>query len=80
MACAGSAGRDASRLPAKAVPEASVSGERLLSAVKRKLSGHEHRGEACETQRVQALLLGVAYNLYRLSSHVPFLNSVERSL
>jgi hypothetical protein len=65
VACAGSPGRDASRLPAKAVPKTSAGGERLFSAVKRKLWARAP-GRSLETQRVQVLLLGLAYNLYRL--------------
>ncbi len=40
-------------------------GESVFSAVKRKLSARAP-GRSLETQRVQALLLGLAYNLYRL--------------
>jgi hypothetical protein len=39
--------------------------ESVFSAVKRKLSTRAP-GRSLETQRIQALLLGVAYNLYRL--------------
>ena len=39
--------------------------ESVISAVKRKLSARAP-GRSLETQRVQALLLGLAYNLYRL--------------
>lgn len=39
--------------------------ESVFSAVKRKLSARAP-GRSLETQRVQALLLGLAYNLYRL--------------
>jgi len=39
--------------------------ESVSSAVKRKLSARAP-GRSLETQRVQALLLGLAYNLYRL--------------
>jgi IS5 family transposase len=39
--------------------------ESVFSAVKRKLSARAP-GRSLETQRIQALLLGLAYNLYRL--------------
>jgi hypothetical protein len=39
--------------------------ESVFSAVKRKLSARAP-GRSLQTQRVQALLLGIAYNLYRL--------------
>jgi hypothetical protein len=39
--------------------------ESVFSAVKRKLSARAP-GRSLETQRVQVLLLGLAYNLYRL--------------
>jgi hypothetical protein len=39
--------------------------ESVFSAVKRKLSTRAP-GRSLETQRIQALLLGLAYNLYRL--------------
>jgi hypothetical protein len=41
--------------------------ESVFSAVKRKLSARAP-GRSLETQRLQALLLGLAYNLYRLRS------------
>jgi hypothetical protein len=39
--------------------------ETVFSAIKRKLSG-KAPGRSLATQRKQALLLGLAYNLYRL--------------
>jgi Transposase DDE domain len=39
--------------------------ESVFSAVKRKLSTRAP-GRSLEMQRIQALLLGLAYNLYRL--------------
>jgi hypothetical protein len=39
--------------------------ERLISAIKRKLSARAP-GRSLATQCLQALLLGIAYNLYRL--------------
>ena len=39
--------------------------ESVFSAVKRKLSTRAP-GRSLETQRIQVLLLGLAYNLYRL--------------
>jgi hypothetical protein len=39
--------------------------ESVFSAVKRKLSARAP-GRSLQTQRVQALLLGLAYNMYRL--------------
>jgi hypothetical protein len=46
--------------------EGGLSGrERLLTALKRKLSARAP-GRSLEMQRMQALLLGLAYNLYRL--------------
>jgi hypothetical protein len=39
--------------------------ESVFSALKRKLSARV-LGRSLETQRIQALLLGLAYNLYRL--------------
>lgn len=41
--------------------------ESVFSAVKRKLSARVP-GRSLETQRMQALLLGLAYNLYRLTA------------
>jgi hypothetical protein len=44
--------------------------ESVFSAVKRKLSARAP-GRSLETQRMQALLLGLAYNLYRLKPCLP---------
>lgn len=44
--------------------------ESVFSAVKRKLSARAP-GRSLETQRIQALLLGLAYNLYRLRPCLP---------
>ncbi len=44
--------------------------ETVFSVVKRKLSARAP-GRATETRRLQALLLGLAYNLYRLKPRPP---------
>ena len=44
--------------------------ESVFSAVKRKLSARAP-GRSLEVQRIQALLLGLSYNLYRLRSFLP---------
>ena len=54
----------ASRFPAEAYGQRSLV-ESVFSAVKRKLSARAP-GRSLETQRVQALLLGISYDVYRL--------------
>jgi len=45
--------------------------ESVFSAAKRKLSARA-AGRSSATQQVQALLLGIAFNVYRLRLHLPF--------